>query len=190
MTLQLNNQLVPGEELKVAIKMSFGDSDLSGQGSGTESAETGTKAKELTVSLVVPFANAEWLTRITTLAESTDATTGTRQVYRIGYDAARAIKLYQAKFVGELNVTELDDTQGWMVTFNMREQLSVPERKAQREPIKAAKQQGGGDSIVAVNSDDIPPNTELTGFASVLKYIDEALKSSEVIDTPSEEVVA
>lgn len=55
MTLQLNQQSIPGQDIKVTIKLPFGDSDLSGQSSSTTSAETGTKAKELTVSLIVPF---------------------------------------------------------------------------------------------------------------------------------------
>lgn len=186
MTLQLNDKLLMGQDIKVAIKLQFGDSDLSGQGSGTESAETGTKAKQLTVSLIVPFEKIDWLTQIVTLAEATDKASGARVVYRVGYDAARAIKLYQAKFVGELNITELDDTQGWLVSFTMQELLSVPERKAQRDAILPAKQQGGGDIVAGVDNPNIPPNTELTGFESVLKYIDTAVAGLVSEDKPDE----
>lgn len=176
MTLQLNQQSIPGQDIKVTIKLPFGDSDLSGQSSSTTSAETGTKAKELTVSLIVPFEKKEWLTAIDGFAEALDKTTGARTVYRIGHDAANAIKFYEGKFSGELTIRELDDTQGWQVGFMMKEHLSVPERKSQREAIKPARQQGGGGDI-ANNNDNpaIPPNTEMSAFETFLSYTNEWL---------------
>ncbi|MCD9474076.1 adenine glycosylase [Photobacterium phosphoreum] len=176
MTLQLNQQSIPGLDIKVTIKLPFGDSDLSGQSSNTTSAETGTKAKELTVSLIVPFEKKAWLTEIDRLAEAINKTTGARTVYRIGHDAANAIKFYEAKFSQELTIRELNDTQGWQVGFVMKEHLSVPERKSQREPIKPAKQQGGeGKSIDHKENPDIPPNTELSTFEKILSMADNVL---------------
>lgn len=176
MTLQLNQQSIPGQDIKVTIKLPFGDSDLSGQSSSTTSAETGTKAKELTVSLIVPFEKKEWLTAIDGFAEALDKTTGARTVYRIGHDAANAIKFYEGKFSGELTIRELDDTQGWQVGFMMKEHLSVPERKSQREAIKPARQQGGGGDIANKNDNPaIPPNTEMSAFETFLSYTNEWL---------------
>ncbi|WP_279145993.1 adenine glycosylase [Photobacterium carnosum] len=189
MTLQLNQQSVPGQDIKVTIKLPFGDSDLSGQSSSTTSAETGTKAKELSVSLIVPFENKEWLTAIDILAEAQDKTTGARTVYRVGHDAANAIKFYEAKFSGELTIRELEDTQGWQVGFMMKEHLSVPERKSQREPIKPAKQQGGGGDVVLdkkiTDNPDIPPNTELSAVEKILSMANNAFGS--VIGNDTEE---
>lgn len=189
MTLQLNQQSVPGQDIKVTIKLPFGDSDLSGQSSSTTSAETGTKAKELSVSLIVPFENKEWLTAIDILAEAQDKTTGARTVYRVGHDAANAIKFYEAKFSGELTIRELEDTQGWQVGFMMKEHLSVPERKSQREPIKPAKQQGGGGDVALdkkiTDNPDIPPNTELSAVEKILSMANNAFGS--VIGNDTEE---
>ena len=189
MTLQLNQQSVPGQDIKVTIKLPFGDSDLSGQSSSTTSAETGTKAKELSVSLIVPFENKEWLTAIDILAEAQDKTTGARTVYRVGHDAANAIKFYEAKFSGELTIRELEDTQGWQVGFMMKEHLSVPERKSQREPIKPAKQQGGGGDVALdkkiTDNPDIPPNTEFSAVEKILSMANNAFGS--VIGNDTEE---
>ena len=189
MTLQLNQQSVPGQDIKVTIKLPFGDSDLSGQSSSTTSAETGTKAKELSVSLIVPFENKEWLTAIDILAEAQDKTIGARTVYRVGHDAANAIKFYEAKFSGELTIRELEDTQGWQVGFMMKEHLSVPERKSQREPIKPAKQQGGGGDVALdkkiTDNPDIPPNTELSAVEKILSMANNAFGS--VIGNDTEE---
>lgn len=189
MTLQLNQQSVPGQDIKVTIKLPFGDSDLSGQSSSTTSAETGTKAKELSVSLIVPFEKKEWLTVIDILAEAQDKTTGARTVYRVGHDAANAIKFYEAKFSGELTIRELEDTQGWQVGFMMKEHLSVPERKSQREPIKPAKQQGGGGDVALdkkiTDNPDIPPNTELSAVEKILSMANNAFGS--VIGNDTEE---
>lgn len=177
MTLRLNNKMVNGKEMNISIKLPFKDSDLSGQGSGTESAETGTKAKEMTVSLVVPFEYPEWLTEITEFAEAIDTATGRRLVYRVGNEAADAMKFYQACFSGELNVIELTDPLAWKVSFSMREKLSVPERKQQRDELAPAQQQSLGGDADADNSgnDNIPPDANLSGFERTLAYMDSKL---------------
>lgn len=175
MTLQLNQQAIPGQEIKVTIKVNYGDTDLSGQGDSTDTAETGIKAKTLLCSLVVPFDQPQWLTTISTLGENTDKETGRRVIYRIGHDAANAIKFYEGKFSGELNITELEDTQAWQVSFTLREHLSVPERKAQREVIVPATQQGGDTGVTSTEDDQIPPNTQLSNIERILAYTDDKL---------------
>ncbi|MCD9521061.1 adenine glycosylase [Photobacterium phosphoreum] len=177
MTLQLNQQIIPGHNVKVTIKLPFGDNDLSGQSSSTTSAETGTKAKELTVSLIVPFEKKAWLTDINRLAEAVTQTTGARVIYRISHDAANAIKFYQGKFSGELTLRELDETQGWLVEFMIKEHLSVPERKSQREVITPAKQQGG-DVINVQEELDIPPNTDLSAMEKILSKVNDLFGSA------------
>ncbi|GEK13209.1 baseplate complex protein [Aliivibrio fischeri] len=176
MTLQLNQEVIPGENIKVSIKLPFGDSDLSGLSSSTETAETGIKAKELSATLIVPFEKKEWLTYITKLAEATDEETGARVIYRINHDAANAIKFYEGKFSGELSIVEMEFIHGWQVSFVIHETLSVPERKDQREAIKPAKQQGGGGDVTAkYNNPHLPPETDLMLFEKMFAYSNEKL---------------
>lgn len=195
MTLRLNNQELQGKAFNVNIKLPFTDSDMSGQSSGTDSAEQGIKSKELTVSYIVPFENAAYLTQIIELAEALDTQTSRRVVYRIGHDASNAINFYQAKFAGELNIQEMTDIQGWTVTFTMKEKLSVPERKGQRVSLSPAQQQTrGGDTetgITAPNNEALPPNTNLTDTERFFKNIDDSLggyMNTPVEDTANNEI--
>lgn len=171
MTLQLNQKPILGKEIIVTVKVHYGDSDLSGQGNSTETAETGIKAKQLHCSLLIPFSNPEWLSDLNSLGESTDNETGSRTIYRIGHDAANAIKFYEGKFTGELNIVQMEDILAWQVTFNIHEHLSVPERKSQREDIAPAQQQGGDVGVVVSDgSDKIPPNTQISNFTRILEH--------------------
>lgn len=184
MTLRLNNKELQGKEIEINLKMPFGDADLSGTGSGTDSAEEGTKAKEMTVNFLIPYNKPEWLTELTNLAESTESD-GSRTIYRIGYDGALAMKFYQAKFVGEVKVSEQKDTSAWRVNFSMKEKLSVPERQDQRNTLPPAQQQTQGENTdQAVENDDIPPQTQLSGLERVFKYMDDQLAG--VMSTPPE----
>ncbi|MDD9174509.1 adenine glycosylase [Aliivibrio sp. S2TY2] len=176
MTLQLNQKTIRGEDIKTSIKLPFGDSDLSGLSSSTEMAETGTKAKVLTVTMVIPFQRKAWLTEIANFAEAVEQETGARVIYRIGHDAANAIKFYEGKFSGELSINEMDSIQGWQVGFSLHEHLSVPERKNQREEIKPAKQQGGGGDVAAkYDNPHLPPSTDLLRFETMFAYTNEKL---------------
>lgn len=184
MTLRLNNQQIKGKELKVNIKLPFGDADMSGTGSGTDAAEEGMKAKEMTVNLLIPYENPEWLSDLVNLAESVDEN-GSRTVYRIGHDAANAMKFYQAKFVGEVGVNEQQDSMAWLVNFFLKEKLSVPERKEQREPLEPAQQQSlTENSEPTAEDENIPPNTQLSTLSRLFTYLD---GQAADLFTPSEE---
>lgn len=184
MTLRLNNKEIRGKEIEVNIKMPFGDADLSGTGNGTDAAEEGTKAKEMTVNLLIPYDEPDWLTELVTLAESTESD-GSRTIYRIGDDAALAMKFYQAKFVGEVNTSTQKDIRAWRVNFSMKEKLSVPERQEQRNTLPPAQQQTQGENTdQAIESHDIPPQTQLSSLERVFQYMDEQLGS--VMNTPPE----
>ena len=159
MTLSLDDTRVRGKNLKTRIKLSFADKDISGSADATTSAELGTKAKMLTVELLIPFERALWLSQITELAEAKDGS-GQRKTYRIINDAANAMHFYQGKFANELTVDEQSELDVWRVSFSMREVLSVPERKAQRESLPAAQQQSRtNDGVTVTQSADLPPDT-------------------------------
>lgn len=173
-TLVLNNQSISGKDLTVTLKMVYKSSDASGQGSSTDTLEQGIKAKSLFIKYKIPYDKKDWLKEITKIAESVDDK-GKLTIYRIINDTANTMGLYKVFFSGELSVVDTNEVQYWTVTFTLKEKLSVPERKQQRENLPAAAQQGLGSSTgAAVEDDNIPPNVEYTTFESVLKVADDA----------------
>ena len=115
--------------MKVEMSMELKDQDMSGQSSGTDTAEQGDKGKKLTFSGRVPFTGVETLTHLYSLALDKDDT-NTRRVYRIGNDIALALKIRNVKFTGRINAREHETLQAWNVSFELREHNSVAEQKS------------------------------------------------------------
>ena len=179
--LALNDKKIEGKNITVSAVMQFNESDMSGQSSATDISEKGAKAKELGVSMLVPFANSAWLTQLVAMAEAVDDT-GARKKYRINNITAKALKIRQVVFVGQLTAPEQETINAWRVTFKLREFLSVPERKESRAKIPAAQQQSQAGEVTIVGnqqSEDVPPGTELTSMETFFKNIDDKLAPSE-----------
>lgn len=71
-TLALNGEAIPLKGVMVTPMMQFQDKDQSGQTSSTANAEQGIKPKELRISGMIPFSEAQVLTRLFALAEATE----------------------------------------------------------------------------------------------------------------------
>ncbi|OJB82662.1 hypothetical protein A9Q60_16655, partial [Yersinia ruckeri] len=106
--------------------MQFQEKDQSGQTSSTATAEQGIKAKELRISGLVPFSTPEVLTRIFALAEAKGAGGGLKK-YRVANQVAQAINFRQATFTGAIDAPKQDGKMAWLVTFTLKEFMSVPE---------------------------------------------------------------
>ncbi|HBC7417622.1 hypothetical protein [Serratia marcescens] len=147
-TLALNGEPIRMINITVSPSIKFKDKDQSGQTSSTDTAEQGTKAKEIKVEGMIPYTDAAQLTRLFELAEGTGKG-GTRQRYRVANPTAKAIKLRLAMFAGDLEAKEQKNLMAWNVSFTLREQNSVSEKKEERAKTPASKQQvpgdGGGD---------------------------------------------
>lgn len=147
-TLALNGEPIRMINITVSPSIKFKDKDQSGQTSSTDTAEQGTKAKEIKVEGMIPYTDAAQLTRLFELAEGTGKG-GTRQRYRVANPTAKAIKLRLAMFAGDLEAKEQKNLMAWSISFTLREQNSVSEKKEERAKTPASKQQvpgdGGGD---------------------------------------------
>ncbi|MNG64363.1 hypothetical protein D3C79_226020 [compost metagenome] len=147
-TLALNGEPIRMINITVSPSIKFKDKDKSGQTSSTDTAEQGTKAKEIKVEGMIPYTDAAQLTRLFELAEGTGKG-GTRQRYRVANPTAKAIKLRLAMFAGDLEAKEQKNLMAWSISFTLREQNSVSEKKEERTKMPASKQQvpgdGGGD---------------------------------------------
>jgi hypothetical protein len=171
--ISLNAQTIPLKTLRITASQELATEDASGQSSSTDSAETGMKAKMLSVTGFIPFAKVEILTNLFKLAEATQG--GARVTYRIANRTAEALGVKEVKFSSSIEAVEQENTRQWSISFTLAEVRSVPQKKEERTPQAAAAQQGATGQTAA--TEDAPPQTEvpLTGFTAFLKSVDQSL---------------
>lgn len=131
MTLYLDRIRIKGHNLKLSVTLPLAGEDMSGTGSHTAQAETGDKAKEISVALAIAFDYPNYLTELVELAESKDSR-DERRIFGIVNDTANAMRISQVRFQGELTVREADDLRQWEVAFSLVEYHSTAEKKEQR----------------------------------------------------------
>lgn len=181
MRLSLSAVRIPLKNLKIGVRQELAGKDMSGSSASTDQAETGDKAKVLTVSGTVPYSQPDMLHRIYTLAGA--KTKGARQIYRIENPTARALKIAQVKFQGTVSAQEDGGLRQWQVSFELIEYLSVAERTESREPAKPATQQRSVGVATPTASPaptptaEVPPasEVEMTGIMYYLQKLDRAL---------------
>ena len=169
MSLHLNGNKILGSELKVSATLSLAGEDMSGQGSHAAMAETGDKAKQLSVSLLIKQSEAANLTALVVLAEAKDSS-GERSTYNVINPTAQAMNIRQARFLGDLTVTEDDALQLWRVSFKLSEIKSVAEVKEARQADQPV------DDLPAEGEAAVPSSTDLERFENLLKWLDERVK--------------
>lgn len=169
-TLALDGEAIPLRGLTVTPSMQFEEKDQSGQTSSTANAEQGIKPKELRVSGVIPFTEAKVLTRLFTLAEAKEGSKLKR--YRVANPTAQAINFRLATFTGSIDAPKQDGKQAWLVTFTLREHISVSEKRDARASNQTEmKKQAPGQGSAAGESDE-----QLSWFErKVLKPVNDAL---------------
>lgn len=175
-TLALDGEAVPLKDLKVTVTMQYQEKDQSGQSSSTANAEQGIKAKELRVSGLIPFSKPEILRRLFELGSAT-GDNGNLKIYRVANMTASAVNFREATFSGQIDAPQQDGKMAWLVTFTLREYVSVPEKKQARADSKmTAKAQGQNGTAKATAAGNEEENKRLTWFErNVLKPTDAAL---------------
>lgn len=136
----LNTTSVKLKSMRITASLELATEDASGQSSSTDNAEIGNKAKILTVTGSIPFADTESLTELFGLAETVDS--GARKIYRISNNTAGALGIKQVRFSSKVEAVEQDTTRQWRVTFTLAEYRSVPQKVEERQPDAPANQQG------------------------------------------------
>lgn len=171
--LTLNATKIPLKAIRITASQELATEDASGQSSSTDAAETGMKAKMLSVTGLIRFTEKQQLTDLFKLAEATEG--GARVTYRISNKTAEALGVKQVKFSSSIEAMEQETTRQWNISFTLAEVRSVPQKKEERTPQPAAAQQGATGQAAADES--APPQTEvpLTGFTAFLKSVDNGL---------------
>lgn len=166
------------KSLRISVSQQLAGEDKSGASSGTDSAETGDKAKILHVTGTLPFTESKILSTLFSLACAKDK--NARLTYRISNKTATALKITQVKFQGALRADEDATLRIWSISFELAEHISVAEREEKKEkPKEAAQQKVSGVETPAPKTPnpDEPPGTETDTslFMQLLKNIDDAL---------------
>ncbi|KAJ8740054.1 hypothetical protein H9Y13_18765 [Aeromonas veronii] len=173
--LTLDGEPIAMKSMRISLSMQFKDEDQSGQTSATGSAEQGTKAKELSVSGLVPFKEEDTLSRLFEMAD-TKGDGGQRHIYRVGSLLAKSVKVRQATFSGSISATEQEGLLAWQVQFTLREYNSVPEKREARLPKNAASVAGGTPGTTeAKPGEGEAGDEELSRFERLVKRADSAI---------------
>lgn len=177
--LLLDGEAIQGKTLKVTANLRIEADDMSGQTSNTEKAHKGFKPKTLTVNLIVPYKNSDWLRALMRLAEATEGG-GQLKTYRVVNDTAAAFGMRQVTFAETISAREDDSLACWKIQFGLTEKKSNPEKVEKRSDKSAVTAQSGTGSTVG-GSGEGPGEGEgqsgLTGFEATLKKIDDWIGS-------------
>jgi len=147
--LSLNSTAITLKSLRITASQELASEDASGQSSSTDVAETGIKAKVLSVNGLLPFNKAEHLAELFNMAEATES--GARAIYRISNNTASALGVKQVRFSSKVEAVEQETTRQWAVSFTLAEYRSVPQKVEERTPDATANVQGGDSGVQYAN---------------------------------------
>ena len=172
----LNDYRLPNHDLRISIATRFDSADMSGETSSTSDSHTGIKAKVISVSFTIRFVDEALLSELYSTAEAVDDN-GDLVVYRITNKSANAANILQAKFHGQLNVVEHRSLFSWQVRLQLKEHLSVPEKKEQRTTATTETTTDTTTTDTATGGviDTQTEDVTLTGFEKILQTIDNGL---------------
>ena len=152
--LMIGGVAIEGHEINVSGILDMPKTDLSGQGSATDKGDQGVKPKRITVMLLIPFANADWLSRIVTLAEQLDSD-GQAVPHVIVDQLCKALNIRQVTFSGQVNMNESDSIRAWDVSFQLSEHKSPAEVAESRSPSRGDAAHGASFTELAAMVDGV-----------------------------------
>ncbi|WP_260448530.1 baseplate complex protein [Bibersteinia trehalosi] len=149
--LALNGKPIYLHNILMTVSVKREEKDMSGQKSSTKKSDKGIKAKELTVTGIIPYNQKEWLTTLFNLAESEDGK-GEQTKYRVSAIIAEAVNMREVQFSGEVSAVDAGDKLAWKIQFQLKEVNSVAEKKESRKKKPAAKNQSEKAKSTKTNS--------------------------------------
>jgi len=178
--MTLDDFTVPGSNLSVGVNLDFKREALGGHTSSTASAHLGIKPKQVNVTTLIDYKDADQISALVSVAEALNEQ-GDLHVYTVVDDTCDAMRIHQVQFSGSLMVRAVSQqVHAWRVSFTLTEYLSVPEKIEQRQPITTPTEQTAPGNPVAspINADSTNTDTEaltLTRFEQVLQHVDDLL---------------
>lgn len=138
--LALNGKPIYLHNILMTISVRREEKDMSGQKSSTKKSDKGVKAKELSVSGIIPYSHKEWLTQLFQLAEAENGK-GEQVKYRVSASIAEAVNMREVQFSDEVSAVDAGDKLAWKIQFKLKEVNSVAEKKESRKKKPKAKTQ-------------------------------------------------
>ena len=117
--------------LSVRVVLELVNTDASGNTSGTETLNGGTKAKKINITAQLAMKDASSLSKLIKVAESTEES-GQRTVYTVSDDTADAVDIREVIFHDRLEINKADKLLALNIGFTLLEYKSVPEVAEQR----------------------------------------------------------
>lgn len=171
--LMLDDYMIPGYGLTVALSIALKDADASGDSSSTARAAKGKKAKKLEVTTRIRFRDEADLGALFARAEAVKKGDGV--VYTVTNRTANAAGMRQGRFSGDVKADPQEGLAVWLVTFTLAEHKSVPERAEEREPDPAVQTPQNEGAAVASPPAEAPQEEQMDRFQQFLKSMDETL---------------
>jgi hypothetical protein len=123
---------VPGTDMIVNGGFDYANDSLAGESSGTETANKGIKPKSFTVSLKIPYDDANDLTALVRIAEAVDAS-GSQVVYDVVDITLNTFNVRKARFDRNFRASENESIMAWDVSFSLTEVSSTAEKVEMRK---------------------------------------------------------
>lgn len=170
-----------GTDIKVRAVKPIKSKDVSGQTSQNATVETGIKAYNLNVSLVISNTDREQLTQLTEKVNAVDEN-GNRIVYLITNTVANSMHVTKVRFSDYFSVTDSKRLAAWNIAFTLQEVDSVSARAEiasnAATPEASVTQSALGEVIESEAAQNIK-NASLEGFEKLLKIADDYFKPDE-----------
>jgi hypothetical protein len=176
--LVLDKTNIEGYGHTINCEFPLPESDLSGKSSSTASAEEGDKACRLRVSLKIKTNTPDLLKNIKLLSMAKDEEKGTRKVYNIENQTAKAFGVRQVRFADKVAAQELEEEQAWSVSFTLIEHLSIAE-KVETQRIKAEEPKAAPADEKVISEVSAAESLPAGWFEKGLAWIDSKLAEEE-----------
>lgn len=155
---------IPGKNLTVSSNQNFSRSDLSGNTSGTEFVANGNKAKEISVSLVMPKKDKAKLRQLVKVAEALTAE-GAPTIYTVADELCITLNIREVFFDGEMPIRESANLRAWDVSFSLKEYRSPAEKREARAQASEILGKTSDGKVIAAK----PTESMLTNAHNVAK---------------------
>ncbi|MDH5753499.1 MAG: hypothetical protein OEZ59_13905 [Deltaproteobacteria bacterium] len=140
----LDSLTLPGSDHQVEVVGRLDSDDVAGQTSASADDHGGWKPFMISVRLLIPKDDPDSLSLIREKFHAVDGLTMLPWEYKIEESTCSALGIRKVQFYDQVRISSDDDLLAWRVSFTLKEVLSIPERRENREGGGASAQDADG----------------------------------------------